>query len=557
MQKTYEAKVNLDSAGEALLTAFARQYGSLKRKLYAWVAAKGGKAKDHKVEFCEKHLITARQFNALAVELQGLIDGVRELLKERVGTLERAVRLNKGRLYRAEALEKDSVKKAKRFQRNPKKEEAFNKSLKELPLKIERLKKESEEVRQRLKANVPGVCFGTRKLFNAQWHLEENGYGSFEEWKEDWEAARSNQFFILGSKDETAGNQSCKATIINVDATLVRENRALKELAGEATDVQNTMRGLLQKLQTEKAAVELELVLRRWDIPSPQALKKKGLPVPKLKMSERYLVVRVKFSYGREEILAALAKGQAISYRFYRNNETGQWYVYLSTEVEEAPKTSRDKREGMLGVDFNAGHLAVTETNAHGNLVKSWNVPFAVEGKTTEQREDALSVALQSVVDYAKRNRLGIAIEKLDFSEKKERMEKKSKRYRVMLSGLLYAKYQKLMEAKCHREGVVLHYVDPSFTSVIGRVKYALRHGISVHLSAAGAIARRAQGLSERIPSMARIAVGDHVETIRVPVRKARTKSEAWKEYGSEVRESLFKDWRERRYRGSDPRSGG
>ena len=64
MQKTYEAKVNLDSAGEALLTAFARKYGSLKRKLYAWVAAEGGKVKDHKVEFCKATLITARQFCA-------------------------------------------------------------------------------------------------------------------------------------------------------------------------------------------------------------------------------------------------------------------------------------------------------------------------------------------------------------------------------------------------------------------------------------------------------------------------------------------------------------
>ena len=84
-----------------------------------------------------------------------MIDGVRELLKERVGTLERAIRLNKGRLYRAEALENDSVKKAKRFKGKTKKEEAFNKSLKELPLKIERIEKECEEVKKRLKANVP------------------------------------------------------------------------------------------------------------------------------------------------------------------------------------------------------------------------------------------------------------------------------------------------------------------------------------------------------------------------------------------------------------------
>ena len=46
-----------------------------------------------------------------------------------------------------------------------------------------------------------------------QHHLEHNGYGSHEEWLQDWQDARSDEFFVLGSRDETAGCQLCVAAV--------------------------------------------------------------------------------------------------------------------------------------------------------------------------------------------------------------------------------------------------------------------------------------------------------------------------------------------------------
>jgi hypothetical protein len=40
----------------------------------------GAEAKSHKTAFCREHGISARMFNAMAIELQGLIDGTGELL---------------------------------------------------------------------------------------------------------------------------------------------------------------------------------------------------------------------------------------------------------------------------------------------------------------------------------------------------------------------------------------------------------------------------------------------------------------------------------------------
>ena len=47
----------------------ANSMDTLKRKLYARVAAGGGKAMAYKTEFCRAHGIAARLFNAIACDL--------------------------------------------------------------------------------------------------------------------------------------------------------------------------------------------------------------------------------------------------------------------------------------------------------------------------------------------------------------------------------------------------------------------------------------------------------------------------------------------------------
>ena len=40
-----------------------------------------------------------------------------------------------------------------------------------------------------------------------------------------------------------------------------------------------------------------------------------------------------------------------------------------------------DQRHGAVGVDLNADHLAVAETDASGNCVNAWRVPLVAYGK--------------------------------------------------------------------------------------------------------------------------------------------------------------------------------
>ncbi|MCI0690647.1 hypothetical protein L0337_01425, partial [candidate division KSB1 bacterium] len=135
--------------------------------------------------------------------------------------------------------------------------------LAQLEAKLKQVRKKIEEEK------APRLCFGSRRLFDAQHHLQANGYASHEEWKADWDFERHSQFVAIGSKDETAGNQSCQYS-------------------------------------PETQTIKLRLT---------DALVEAGNP--------KYLVIKsVAFAYGQEQIETALRQGSALFQRFVARQRT-------------------------------------------------------------------------------------------------------------------------------------------------------------------------------------------------------------------------------------------
>ena len=300
--------------------------------------------------------------------------------------------------------------------------------------------------------------------------------------------ARSNEFFVLGSRDETSGCQLCVASIAD-DGSLTLRLRMPDCLVGQYG---------------------------------------------------KYLVMQgVRFAYGHGQVLAALASnaeyvayrrehgdqavratalGQAISYRFKRDGKG--WRVFATTELPEVAITT-DRRRGAIGVDLNADHLAVAETDASGNYLNAWRVPLVTYGKSQRQSEALIGDAVASVVEYAREVGKPIVIKRLDFRQKKAVLEGESRRYSRMLSSFSYGKVKAYFISRGYRQGVEVHQVNPAFSSVIGRVKFMERYGLTVHQAAALVLARRLLGCSERIPRrwVAPIGNGVHI-AFTVPVRK-------------------------------------
>ena len=196
------------------------------------------------------------------------------------------------------------------------------------------------------------------------------------------------------------------------------------------------------------------------------------------------------------------------------------WRVFATTELLEVEITT-DRHRGAIGVDLNADHLAVAETDASGNYLNAWRVPLVTYGKSQHQAEALIGDAVASVVQYAKEVGKPIVIEKLDFRQKKAALEDESRRYSRMLSSFSYDKIKAYFLSRGYREGVEVYQVNPAYSSVIGRVKFMERYGLTVHQAAALVLARHLLGCSERIPRRWVCPVGNGVQVaFTVPVRK-------------------------------------
>jgi IS605 OrfB family transposase len=185
-----------------------------------------------------------------------------------------------------------------------------------------------------------------------------------------------------------------------------------------------------------------------------------------------------------------------------------------------------DDSYGIIGVDINVGFLAVTRTDRFGNPVESFNVPFVTHGKSSDQSLDAARKAAASIVAYAAKHGLPIVCENLDFSRKKKSLsDERNARYARMLSSFAYSSISAALESACARSGIALKRVNPAYTSLMGRVKFARRYGLSVHAAAALCIARRAMKLSESVPfnedgTVSAPSDDGSVVTLRAPARK-------------------------------------
>ena len=157
--------------------------------------------------------------------------------------------------------------------------------------------------------------------------------------------------------------------------------------------------------------------------------------------------------------------GQAISYRFKRDAKG--WRLFVSTRMMDVPVVT-DRRRGAIGVDLDAGHLAVAETDASGDGLNTWPMPLVIYGKSQHQAGAFKGDAVASVVRYARNAGKPIVIERLDFRQKKAVLKGESRKYSRGLSSFAYGKVKAYLISRGHRQGVEVNQVSPAFSSVIG-----------------------------------------------------------------------------------------
>ncbi|WP_170296040.1 hypothetical protein [Azospirillum brasilense] len=117
--------------------------------------------------------------------------------------------------------------------------------------------------------------------------------------------------------------------------------------------------------------------------------------------------------------------------------------------------------------------MAVVVSDHFGNPISRVRLPFPEAGTEEGVAAAKTGDAVRGLCALATQHGAGLAVEKLDFSRKKAALKEYGRKHARRLSIFAYKAFYKALEARCKRDGVDLHAVNPVFTSVIGKLKYA------------------------------------------------------------------------------------
>jgi len=195
--------------------------------------------------------------------------------------------------------------------------------------------------------------------------------------------------------------------------------------------------------------------------------------------------------------------------------KTGDWFPYTVRiklrngkiyaqfiKEEKFPEVTITKDNGVIGIDINAYpfHLAIVHTAKDGNIEKYERISLdkLLEG-STEKREYLSWQTVHQVVGIAKREGKALVIENLEKLPKGKRGDGLPK-LRQKLQKWVYKGLLQKIEIVARRNGIQVIKVNPAYTSIIGKLKYAPLYNIDKDIAGAYVIARRGLGFKERVP---------------------------------------------------------
>lgn len=460
-QFTIETRLELQEDAVKYLTEYVVFYNEISRKLWQIVRLSNFKELYTRSEFntyaCNKYNILKRTANSIYSDLAGKKKSLLELKKTELSN--KKIRYKKffnkknelinkiNKLKEKVALNKSNENELIRYRK-------YKHKYYFICNKINNLKQDVENLEKDIKNKNIKISFGSKKLFNAQYNLEANGFRTHTKWKNNYHKKRDKNIYYLGSKDETLGNQ-------------------LAQLDYDITTSKFTLKFRKEKQYSSES---------------------------------KYLnISNIDFKYMKDELINIINDHKSnqtllpLSYRIYRVKN--KWYlqVIITTIVENYVTR---KEYGVIGLDFNNGFISFSETNESGNLIKTLNYPLKYHGCGNKALNEMLNT-INNIVTYARSVGKDISIEDLKFDSKKANSiksnQKNEKKYNKMIHTLDYSRYIFRLENKCHKMQVSLNKVNPYNTSLIGYEKYAKNRKMTIHQAASFVITRRHQGFIDKI----------------------------------------------------------
>ena len=413
------------------------QYSYIFRKVY-YIIRNNPKLKISSLntELQNEYSISKRTASSIIKTVQGIINSIRELKKTEI----------KQKQYKLEKISKKLEKlipvlmnlklKAKENNiedlikyRNLKTKVAFMK------IRKDKLINKINSLNYQIETNKFKITFGTKKLFRQNLEKFLN--------------KRDNQMVFIGSKDETACNQTFQMKYISkINQFIIKMRKDFK-------------------YKNEKG-------------------------------EERYAYGKCFFN-SHKNLLKEILKSQnsPLTYRIIKRNN--KYYLQCIFEIDNKNTILTRKNYGTIGIDFNKGFVAISETNRYGHLIKTDKMTYRF-GSGNKTKNDLLLI-INKLIELAIYTGKDIVAEDLDFLKTKSGTMKgsseKGKQYNKMLHSLAYRMFLNRIEQICNRKNVGLIKVNPAWTSWIARNKFCDKMKLNIHAGASFVIARRGMNIKD------------------------------------------------------------
>ena len=385
-----------------------------------------------------KYGINKRTASSIIKTVQGRINSIRELKKTEIKQKQYKLEKISEKLEKLVPILLDLKLKAKENNiKDLKKYRNFKTKVAFMKIRKDKLVNKIKSLNYQLETDRFKITFGTKKLFRK--NLEE------------FRNKRDNQIVFIGSRDETGCNQTFQlkyVTKINQFIIKVRKDFKYKNEKGE----------------------------------------------------KRYVYGKCFFNSHSKFLREILkSKNSPLTYRIIK--KSNKYYLQCIFEIDKRNTILTRKDYGVIGIDFNKGFLAVSQTNKYGHLVKTDKMTYRF-GSGNKTKNDLLLI-INKLTELAINTGKDLVIEDLNFSKAKSRAIKgkfeKGKKYNEMLHSLAYRMFSNRTEQICNRKNVGLIKVSPAWTSWIAKNKFCNKMKLNIHAGASFVIARRGMNIKDAV----------------------------------------------------------
>ena len=385
-----------------------------------------------------KYGINKRTASSIIKTVQGRINSIRELKKTEIKQKQYKLEKISEKLEKLVPILLDLKLKAKENNiEDLIKYRNFKTKVAFMKIRKDKLVNKIKSLNYQLETDRFKITFGTKKLFRK--NLEE------------FLNKRDNQIVFIGSRDETGCNQTFQLKYvakINQFILKIRKDFKYKNEKGE----------------------------------------------------KRYVYGKCFFNSHSKFLREILkSKNFPLTYRIIK--KSNKYYLQCIFEIDNKNTVLTGRNYGVIGIDFNKGFLAISQTNKYGHLVKTDKMTYRF-GSGNKTKNDLLLI-INKLTELAINTGKDLVIEDLNFSKAKSRAIKgkfeKGKKYNEMLHSLAYRMFSDRTEQICNRKNVGLIKVSSAWTSWIAKNKFCNKMKLNIHAGASFVIARRGMNIKDAV----------------------------------------------------------